>query len=43
MTTLFIRQKLHEFIDAVGKKKVKAIYTIFEDEIIHGKRISIEQ
>ncbi len=43
MTTLSIRQKLHEFIDAVEEKKVKAIYTIFEDEIIHGERISIEQ
>ena len=43
MTTLSIRQKLHAFIDTIEEKKVQAIYTIFEDEILHGRNISIEQ
>jgi predicted transcriptional regulator len=43
MTTVTIRQKLHQFIDKIGEKKVKAIYTIFEEEINQGERISIEQ
>ncbi len=33
MTTAAIRNKLHDFIDNVDNKKVKAIYTIFEDNI----------
>jgi len=28
-----IREKLHDFIDIVDDKKVKAIYTILEDQI----------
>jgi hypothetical protein len=28
-----IRQKLHQFIDAIEDKKAAAIYTLFEDEI----------
>ena len=28
-----IRQKLHRFIETAEEKKVKAIYTLFEDEI----------
>lgn len=28
-----IRQKLHQFIDAIEDKKAEAIYTLFEDEI----------
>jgi hypothetical protein len=43
MTTISIREKLHQFIDAAEEKKVKAIYTIFEEEIIKGQHISIEQ
>jgi predicted transcriptional regulator len=43
MTTVTIRQKLHQFIDKIGEKKVKAIYTLFEEEINQGERISIEQ
>ena len=43
MTTVTIRQKLHQFIDTIEEKKVKAIYTIFEEEINKGERISIEQ
>lgn len=42
MTTIAIRQKLHEFIDKIEEKKVKAIYTIFEEEI-EGGCIRIEQ
>jgi len=33
MQTSTIRQKLHQFIDAIEDKKVEAIYTLFEDEI----------
>ena len=43
MTTISIREKLHQFIDTIEEKKVKAIYTIFEEEIIKGQHISIEQ
>lgn len=28
-----IRQKLHQFIESAEEKRVKAIYTLFEDEI----------
>ena len=43
MTTIAIRQKLHQFIDSLEEKKAKAIYTLFEEEIEHSKRISIKQ
>lgn len=43
MTTIAIRKKLHEFIDNMKEKKAKAIYTLFEEEIKQGERISIEQ
>ena len=43
MTTIAIRKKLHEFIDNIEEKKAKAIYTLFEEEIKQGERISIEQ
>lgn len=33
MPTANIRQKLHNFIDTIEDKRVKAIYTLFEDEI----------
>ena len=33
MTTSFIRERLHHFIETAEEKKVQAIYTIFEDEI----------
>jgi len=33
METTDIRQKLHQFIDAIEDKKAEAIYTLFEDEI----------
>lgn len=34
MTTAAIREKLHEYINFADDKKVKAIYTMVEDEII---------
>ena len=43
MTTISIRGKLHQFIDTIEEKKLKAIYTIFEEEIVKGQHISIEQ
>jgi predicted transcriptional regulator len=43
MTTITIRKKLHQFIDNIEEKKAKAIYTLFEEEIKQGDRISIEQ
>jgi hypothetical protein len=33
MTALAIRQRLFEYIRFADEKKIKAIYTIFEDEI----------
>jgi len=33
MTTTEIRNKLHHYIDTAQEKKVKAIFTIIEDEI----------
>jgi predicted RecB family endonuclease len=33
MTTIALREKLHKFIDSIEEKKVKAIYTLFENEI----------
>jgi hypothetical protein len=33
MNTAAIRERLHLFIERVEEKKVKAIYTLFEDEI----------
>lgn len=36
METTSIRQKLHQFIDAIEDTKAEAIYTLFEDEIDTG-------
>lgn len=33
MTTAAIREKLHDLIDTADDKHVKAVYSIFEDEI----------
>jgi hypothetical protein len=33
MSTEEIRQKLHEFIEAIEDKKAEAIYTLLEDQI----------
>jgi hypothetical protein len=42
MTTLALREKLHKFIDSIEEKKVKAIYTLFENEIEQGVEYSEE-
>jgi hypothetical protein len=34
MTTETIRERLHEYIRFAGDKKVEAIYTMVEDEIV---------
>ncbi|MEP6595624.1 MAG: hypothetical protein ABJA71_06735 [Ginsengibacter sp.] len=36
MKTTVIRRRLREFIDKAEEKKVKAMYTLFEDEILHS-------
>jgi hypothetical protein len=33
MTTAGIREKLHNFINTADDKQVKAVYSIFEDQI----------
>ncbi len=33
MQTITIKEKLHRYIDTLEAKKIKAMYTIFEDEI----------
>ncbi len=33
MTTVAIRQQLHNYLEVAGDKKVKAIYTMMEEEI----------
>ncbi len=33
MKTVELKQKLHEYIDSAEEKKLKAIYTMVEDEI----------
>ncbi|AXY75328.1 hypothetical protein D3H65_15645 [Paraflavitalea soli] len=37
MRTTAIRQKLHQFIDNAEEKRVKAIFTLLEDEITQGE------
>jgi len=37
MKTTAIRQRLHQFIETAEEKKVKAIYTLFENEIIQDE------
>ena len=33
MTTAAIRQKLHNYLETADDKKIKAIYTLVEDEV----------
>ena len=37
MKTASIRKRLHQFIETVEEKKVKAIYILFEDEIAQNE------
>ena len=41
-TTVAIRKKLHAFIDNIEEKKLKAIYTLFKEEINAGERIGLD-
>ena len=36
MTTAAIREKLYDYIRGADDKKIKAIYTILEDQIVKG-------
>jgi hypothetical protein len=37
MTTNVIRQKLHGFIETTNDKKVRALYTLIENDIMHSE------
>ncbi len=43
MTTIAIRKKLVNFFKVADDKKVKAIYTLFEDEIRQNESSNIKQ
>ena len=43
MRTAQIRQQLHDYIDAAEDKKLKAIYTLLENEIFDDYSLSPEQ
>ena len=43
MTTVAIRKKLVDYMKIADDKKVKAMYSLLEDEIEQGGRISIKQ
>lgn len=34
MNTIIIRQKLHKYIEIADDKKIKAIYTMIEDDLV---------
>ena len=38
-----IREKLHLFIEVAADKKIQAIYTLFEEEIIDIENYDIEE
>ncbi|MGZ3776198.1 MAG: addiction module protein [Mucilaginibacter sp.] len=43
MTTASIKQRLHEYIDSAEDKKLKAIYTLLEDDIEDEYQLTDEQ
>jgi putative addiction module component (TIGR02574 family) len=43
MTTSTIKSKLHQFIENAEQKKLKAIYTIFENEIEASSQLTKAQ
>jgi putative addiction module component (TIGR02574 family) len=43
MRTTQIRQQLHDYIDSVEEKKLKAIYTLLESEISEGYQLTAAQ
>ncbi|MDR3693092.1 addiction module protein [Mucilaginibacter sp.] len=43
MRTTQIKQQLHDYIDSAEDKKLKAIYTLVEDDISEGYQFSDEQ
>ncbi|MES2377222.1 MAG: addiction module protein [Bacteroidota bacterium] len=43
MSTAQIRQRLHEIIDTAEDKKLKAIYTLLEDDDLDGHSLSAAQ
>jgi hypothetical protein len=43
MRTTQIKQQLHDYIDSAEDKKLKAIYTLLEDDITEGFVLSNEQ
>ena len=43
MRTTQIKQQLHDYIDAAGDKKLKAIYTLLENDIAEDYQLSEEQ
>ena len=43
MTAIAIRKKLADYIQIADDRKIKAIYTLLEDDIEQYKPISLEQ
>jgi hypothetical protein len=41
MNTVAIRERLSSYIKIADDKKLKAVYTLLEDDIAEGERISI--
>jgi len=43
MRTTQIKQQLHDYIDSAENKKLKAIYTLLEDDISEGYQLTEDQ
>jgi Putative addiction module component len=43
MGTTQLKQQLHDYIETAGDKKLKAIYTLIEDDITEGYQFSEDQ